>query len=260
MWNARCNRENTRETAPNSPSRGCPRLDASHKAHIFVKIITVSTIGHHELRLVGRLYSATASHHLPSVPPHNDLDRNHSTNALSIAFLTNIGSIQPLHTLANTIPPKKHTFNLHTSLQFTEFIRNSTRSQTGKMAAVDETFSTLVRIAPSYFIAVPTSLARSVHVIRTLPPDWSGTLGTHDLAASLVIGDVTRRRAGKTRTRQPCRFEWWQVCTMHINIRKSGNCQFSDHYFGLVNNFSTVLCIVMIIIANNGNFSGMYIQ
>lgn len=35
------------------------------------------------------------------------------------------------------------------TLQSKEFIKNCTRSQTGKMAAVDETFSTLVRNIPS---------------------------------------------------------------------------------------------------------------
>ncbi|RZC35775.1 hypothetical protein BDFB_003810, partial [Asbolus verrucosus] len=92
--------------------------------------------------------SATTSHHLPS-GPHNDLGRNHSSTALFHTFVTNIGATEPLYQHLTPHPAKKHPFNLHTTLQFAEFIRNSTRSQTGKMAAVDETFSTLVRIVPS---------------------------------------------------------------------------------------------------------------
>ncbi|CAH1369917.1 unnamed protein product, partial [Tenebrio molitor] len=105
--------------------------------------------------------SASTSHHLPS-GPHNDLGRNHSAAALFHTFVTNIGATETLRQHLTPRPPKKHPFNLHTSPRFAEFIRNSTRSQTGKMAAVDETFSTLVRIVPS-----STSRGR---------PDWTEAL------------------------------------------------------------------------------------
>lgn len=138
--------KNRRESAPNSPCSGCPRVDASHKAHI-----CQTTVSHRpswtSTSPTGRLHS----HYLSpsSVGPHNDLGRNHSNTALSHPFLTNIDTTEPPHQRLTSRPKKKHPFNLHTTLHFAEFIRNSTRSQTGKMAAVDETFSTLVRIVPS---------------------------------------------------------------------------------------------------------------
>lgn len=88
-------------------------------------------------------------------------------SALFDTFLTNIGATWPLHQHPNGRPTEKQPFDLHTTRRFAEFIRNSTRSQTGKMAAVDETFSTLVRIVPSNTTDTRITLAENVHVTAT---------------------------------------------------------------------------------------------
>lgn len=60
-------------------------------------------------------------------------------------FVTNTCTHGPRVDFSRSIPPEKDPFNLYGLQQFRELIQNSTRSQTGKMAAVDESFSTLVR-------------------------------------------------------------------------------------------------------------------
>lgn len=131
------------KTAPNSRCTECFCVDASHKAHINEK---ESTIGHHELRLV-RLVDYI------SRLPLTIFRRNRTmiSNCFTFSFCTlalffnthrqyfNISSIP------NITFDKKDFFNLHTTLQSKDFVRKSTRPQTDKMAAVDETFSTPVR-------------------------------------------------------------------------------------------------------------------
>lgn len=131
------------KTAPNSRCTECFCVDASHKAHINEK---ESTIGHHELRLV-RLVDYISRLPLTIFRRNRTMILNCFTLVFVLyhKFLTLTGNISTPHQYLTLLLTKKDFFNLHTTLHSKEFIRNSTRPQTDKMAAVDETFSTPVR-------------------------------------------------------------------------------------------------------------------
>lgn len=100
----------------------------------------IFTVSHRPSRLV-RLADYTPLTIFRS-EQHNDLELDHT---LSHTFLTNMGPPQPAIDLLAPYCTSKDTSNLHGARRFTGLIQNSTRSRAGKMAAVDETFSTLVR-------------------------------------------------------------------------------------------------------------------
>lgn len=132
---AAANRENGRQTVPAAGVRG--------PTHLTRHILGQSPIGHHGLTLTGRSHSRCLSP--SSVGRHNDPLHHAPGHPL----LTSNCVSRPPHQHQTPRPTERHPFDSHTTPRFAEFIRNSTRSQTGKMAAVDETFSTLVRNVPS---------------------------------------------------------------------------------------------------------------